>query len=94
MSMEHARTMQMAVMAVCSLVDYFISSPSLVFEPSGQPKLGAYLNLLDRDSCPLRAGGDGKFDHMPVTLTIDIGILRMHGNGLRVGPARGRRQSM
>ncbi len=52
----------------CSLIDYFIATPSLIFDV-GAVKHGCDLQVMDIQSIPPRPGG-GSFDHVPVTLTL------------------------
>lgn len=56
-----------------SLIDYFISTPSLVYTLSGEPKPGSHLHITDMASCPQRPGG-GNFDHVPVVLSICVDL--------------------
>ena len=55
-----------------SLVDYFISTPRLVFDREGVAKSGTFLNVIDKWSVP-RSPSGGNFDHSPVMLRISTG---------------------
>ena len=52
-----------------SLVDYFITSPPMIFDNNGSPKTGTTLTVAT--STPVAPGGS-KFDHLPVTLVFEI----------------------
>jgi len=52
-----------------SLIDYFLSTPSLARDTSGAPIQGTSLQVTHPDLLPLRPGG-GSFDHALLTLTL------------------------
>jgi len=55
-----------------SLVDYFISTPTLVFDEEGGAKSGSFLNVINKWAVPKSPCG-GNFDHSPVMLRISTG---------------------
>ena len=55
--------------ASSSLIDYFISTPSLCFDDLGKDKSGTYLHVYDPIDIPPRPSG-GKFDHVPIIVSV------------------------
>lgn len=54
-----------------SVIDYFVSSPGLVFSKSGEIKGSSDLQVGNIDSIPFRPGG-GRFDHAPISLEFEV----------------------
>lgn len=82
-----------------SLIDYYIATPGLAFEPSGKLREGMRLHVPSIESCPRRpcisngkAGKWGKFDHVPVTLSVvldrDSMISEHQDRGVHQGEQR------
>jgi hypothetical protein len=57
-----------------SLIDYIISTPSLLFTSSGDLRVTASLSVADMSLVPVRCNG-AHFDHLPIFLTVPIVAL-------------------
>jgi hypothetical protein len=54
-----------------SVIDYFITSPQLLFTEDGSSRNESYMHVWQNDACPCRPDG-GNFDHVPLMLAIGL----------------------
>ena len=54
---------------MCSTIDYFVCSPSLVYDDTGVMRLGVHMHVPGIREVPRRPDG-GRYDHVPITLSI------------------------
>jgi hypothetical protein len=75
-----------------SLVDYFVASPELAFQPGGMPHDGCDLWVLRAEDRPTMPGLQTSFDHSPVFFTCLVPPNRARaGGGDRGGSRHGSR---